>query len=645
MKKILFGWLAFLSFAGMAQTPVAASAYWQQKVKYTMDVDVNAETNRLTGRQRLEYWNNSPDTLTKVYYHLYWNAFQPNSMMDVRSQRQGAIQSPRGGLDWDARVKDRISRLSDTETGYQKIQSLRMNGRPQKFTVRETILEVVLDQPIAPRSKVVFDMNFEAQVPVQIRRSGRDNEEGVRYSMSQWYPKLAEYDRDGWHPNPYVGREFYGVWGDYDVRISIDKNYVVAASGYLQNADKVGHGYEIGGMKVTRPSGQKLLWHFNAPNVHDFVWAADPDYVHNTRKVRDGMVLHSFYKIVPDRLKKQYEALSAERKKTYSNNADTFVADYKRQWEELLDLAAAALPYMDRTFGYYPYKQYSFIQGGDGGMEYPMATLLKGAAPDLIIHEWMHSWYQGILGTNESQYAWMDEGFTNYAEARILAYLTNDTAFAQRDNYKAYLTLVRSGKEEALTTHADHFNTNYAYTNAAYIKGSVFLEQLGYIVGAPVRDKILLEYYRQWKFKHPTASDFLRIAEKQSGMELDWYQQYWVNTTRTIDYAIDSLWEESGATNIRLRNAGATPMPLDVKVTFRDGSSEWHYVPMYLMFGAKRAEEGQGGRKVYEAWKWTHPTFPIQSGRKLTDIVSVEIDPSQRLADIDRRNNKLELKW
>jgi hypothetical protein len=155
----------------------------------------------------------------------------------------------------------------------------------------------------------------------------------------------------------------------------------------------------------------------------------------------------------------------------------------------------------------------------------------------------------------------------------------------------------------------------------------------------------MLNYYNTWRFKHPNANDFIRVAEKTSGMQLDWYREYWVNTTKTIDYGIDSLWEVSGATHVRLKNSGMIPMPLDVKVTFKDGSSEWHYIPMSLMFGEKAAEEGQTPRKVYEAWRWTHPNFEITSSRKLADIVTVEIDPSNRMADMNRKDNKLELKW
>lgn len=623
---------------------------WQQRVKYTMNIDMNVQTNKYTGKQRLEYWNNSPDTLDRVFYHLYWNAFQPNSMMDARSRRQGSIvlRKDKNGNDigdWDPRVEDRILNLKADEIGYQKVSSLKMDGRAQKLKEHETILEVVLDKPILPRSKATFDMEWEAQVPLQVRRSGRDNPNTqVRYTMTQWYPKLAEYDYEGWHPTPYIAREFYGVWGDYDVTINIDKNYMLGGTGYLQNAAAIGYGYEDKGTKVTRPTGNKLTWKFVAPNVHDFAWAADPEYKHLVRTIPNGPVIHVLY-----------------------NNVSG-TAQEDAQWNEIADAAVTVLPFIEKNFGEYPYKQYSFIHGGDGGMEYPMSTMLAGASLGTAFHEWMHSWYQMMLGTNESLYAWMDEGFTEYATNLVEDFyrremnkkrLGNNTAELQKadsvawsnlpryhnPNYAGYFNLAKSGREEPLTTHADHFNTNYAYSNAAYSKGAVFMEQLGYIVGAPTRDRILLEYYKQWRFKHPNASDLIRVAEKVSDMKLDWYKEYWVNSTKTIDYGIDSLWEGAGATNIRLRRIGMMPMPIDVKITFKDGSSEWHYVPMYLMFGAKAAEEGQSPRTVYDAWKWTHPNYEIATKRKLTDIVTVEIDPSQRMADVERRNNKLELKW
>lgn len=617
MKAGFFSFLLLSTFSLFAQPD-----RWQQRIKYNMDIDMNVQTNQYKGKQSITYWNNSPDTLERVFFHLYWNAFQPGSMMDERSRRQGTVMLQRGqrsAPDWDARVRDRIAALKPDEIGYQKVTSLKMNGREQKTVLHETILEVQLDRPILPKSQVSFDMVWDAQVPLQIRRSGRDNPStNVRYTMTQWFPKMAEYDQEGWHPTPYIAREFYGVWGDFDVTINIDKSYILGATGYLQNAAQVGYGYEEKGTAVRRPAGDKLVWKFSAPSVHDFAWAADPDFVHLTKKIRPDLTLHVLY-----------------------DKTDSRVPD----WEQVIPKMEIIIPFVEKKFGAYPYKQYSWIHGGDGGMEYPMLTMVSGPGDGVTVHEFLHSWYQGFLATNESLYPWMDEGFTTFAENLALAHLKKETGFPHEGDYNGYYALARSGLEEPLTTHADHFNTNYAYGVASYSKGAVFLAQLGYIVSDSIRDRILLEYYRQWRFKHPNVNDFMRIAEKESGMKLDWYKQYWVNTTRTIDYGIDSLWEGSGNTNIRLAKVGMMPMPVDVKITFKDGSSEWHYVPAYQMFGSKPAEPGQAPRKEYTAWRWTSPTYNIATNKKLTDISLVEIDPSMRLADINPRNNKIELKW
>lgn len=645
MKRVLF----FTLILSGSYTMISAQPdRWQQRVKYVMDVDLNVQTNRLKGKQKLEYWNNSPDTLYRVFYHLYWNAFQPNSMMDMRSRELGRVEFRSAGnqviKDWDSRVTDRIQHLAPDEIGYQKILSLKMNGADQVFKVQETILEVTLSRPIAPRSRVVFDMDFEAQVPLQIRRSGRDNPNtGVRYSMSQWYPKLCEYDEEGWHPTPYVAREFYGVWGDYEVNITLNRDYIIGGTGYLQNAGQIGYGYEKKGTKVTRPPGNTLTWRFIAPNVHDFVWAADPQYKHITRDISNGRTVHVLYKNKPG--------------DAANDNA----------WKEVADAAVTVLPFIEKHFGEYMYKQYSFIQGGDGGMEYPMATLLNGSGLGTVFHEWMHSWYQMMLGTNESLYAWMDEGFTSYASGLVSAYyrqqknkpLNDDAELLadaagpgtgsalpsyHADSYASYFNLVKSGLEEPLTTHADHFNTNFAYVRAAYSKGAVFLAQLGYIISDSLRDKTLLEYYRQWRFKHPDDNDFIRVAEKVSGIQLDWYKEYWINTTKTIDYSIDSLWEQNGKTKIRLRMLGQMPMPVDVGIRYKDGSGETVYIPQYSMFGAKPAENNTP-RTVQEPWRWTHPTYVFEVDQRLANIRSLEIDPTWRMADINRKNNKIELAW
>lgn len=597
---------------------------WQQHVQYNIVADVDVNTNLIQGVQKLEYTNNSPDKLNKVFFHLYWNAFQPGSQMDVRSRELGQIKI-NGKPDWDGRVRDRISKLTPSEIGYQKVKSIKINGVEQTQILHGTILEVQLSKPILPKSKVVFDMTFEAQVPIQIRRSGRDNAEGVRYSMSQWYPKMCEYDYEGWHPAQYVAREFYGVWGNYDVTIKIDKNYKIGGTGVLMNASVIGWGYDKPGTDLKPISTSKRTWHFVGKNVHDFVWAADPDYEHLVGK-QNGVDLHVIYK-----------------KSNAENDA---------KWATVLDAAKTVLPYIEKRFGKYDYPQYTFLQGGDGGMEYPMATLLKGPSLGTVFHEWMHSWYQMMLATNENKHPWMDEGFTSWAEGEVSTYyygVTNQTVDSalplnHAGAYDNYFYLIKKGLEEPLTTFSDHYETNFGYSINSYSKGEIFLEQLGYIVGDKVRDAILLEYYKIWKFKHPNPTDFIKVAQDVSGIQLDWYQEYWINTTKKINYQIDSLWEENGKSIVRLERIGEMPMPIDLELTFKDGTKEIHYIPLDLMLGSKPAENSTP-RIVHPEWNWTNRMYNVVFDKRLSELKSVDIDPTRRMADVNVRDNELKLNW
>jgi len=533
--------------------------------------------------------------------------------MDVRS---------RNLKDSDPRVGGRISELEPDEIGYHKINNLTLDGEKVDYEVVGTILEVKLPQPILPKSKVVLEMAFESQVPVQIRRSGRDNAEGIDYSMAQWYPKMCEYDYQGWHANPYVGREFYGIWGDFDVTMHIDQAYIIGATGYLQNPKEIGHGYTDKPVKVKK--GKKLSWHFVAPNVHDFVWGADPDYTHTAYEREDGMVMHFFYQ---------------ENERTKDN------------WEALPSIMDKAFAFINENYGQYPYEQYSFIQGGDGGMEYPMATLITGerSLPSLVgvsVHELMHSWYQMALGTNEALYAWMDEGFTSWASSNVMNHLRAEGLIPGQasDNphlgsYMGYANFSQSGLEEPLITHSDHFNTNSAYGVASYVKGAVFLEQLKYIIGEKAFDQGMLRYFNTWKFKHPNSNDFIRIMEKQSGIELDWYREYWINTTHTIDYSIEMV-ETKGRNAVAVLNrVGIMPMPLVVEVVRTDGTSKRILVPLRIMRGHKPL----GEMELAEDWPWTHPEYELDLGVKAKNIEKVVIDPDFGMADIKRDNNTYEM--
>ena len=613
MNKFL---IILLVCCGSYVTSTAQADRWQQKAMYEMEIDFDDTQHRFEGKQRLIYINNSPDELTKVFYHLYYNAFQPGSMMDVRSR---TIEDP------DRRVGDRIYKLATHEMGFTKVNSLTQNGIPVEFQESGTILEVTLKQPIAPNGIAIFDMEFLSQVPLQIRRTGRDNAEGIAYSMTQWYPKMCEYDYQGWHANPYVGREFHGIWGDFNVKITIDKKYVIGGTGYLQNPDEIGKGYETGS-SVQASRSDKLTWHFIAPNVHDFAWAADQDYVHTTHQAKDGPMMHFFYQ---------------KNDRTTDN------------WEALPKIMDKAFTFINKHCGKYPYDQYSFIQGGDGGMEYPMATLITGertlgSLVGVSVHELMHSWYQMILGTNESLYAWMDEGFTSYVSAEVMDHLRATRTIpgdkaenAQAGNYGGYLALAMSGKEEPMTTHADHFQSNFAYGRASYSKGAVYMAQLGYIIGEENLREGLLKYFDTWKFKHPNSNDFIRIMEKQSGLELDWYKEYWVGSTHQINYAVTRLDESSGGkTQVSIDKLGVMPMPLDVTVTYTNGQKEVFYIPLRMMRGEKPAEGGIK-RTVLADWPWTHPSYTFLIPSEKAEISSVEIDTSERMADLDRTDNVL----
>lgn len=612
MKHISLAFMLLLSSIPLIS--YAQTERWQQAVNYEMDVKMDVKRNQYKGAQTLEYTNNSPDTLDKVFFHLYYNAFQPNSMMDVRSR---TIADP------DKRVGGRILKLKPDEIGYLRINSLTMNGIALDYEPVGTILEVKLKEPILPHSSVVFESDFEGQVPLQVRRAGRDSKEGVRLSMSQWYPKMANYDEQGWHANPYIAREFYGIWGDFDVKITIDKNYVLGGTGYLQNPGEIGHGYEEEGTEVKQPKGKELTWHFHAPKVHDFMWAADPHYTHDKIKMDNGITIHHLYIKGP---------------KT------------KEVWEQLKQYTPKAMEYLSRHFGQYPYKQYSVIQGGDGGMEYPMATLITGERPlgslvGVMVHEIIHSWFQGVLANNESLSPWMDEGFTSYASGLTMnaIFEKTDQAFPHEGSYQSYIKLAKSGLEEPLSTHADHFHTNTAYGAAAYSKGAVFLEQLGYIIGKENRDKGMLNYWNTWQYKHPNINDFIRVMEKQSGLELDWYKEYWVNSTKSIDYGIKNVDEEGGkATKITLERIGLMPMPIDLVITYTDGKQETVYLPLVIQRGGKPLEAGEPARVLTQRWPWTNPTTEVVLDRTKSSIKSIEIDPSQRMADINRKNNKLD---
>ena len=619
MKKILLLTVLTFSFGSMiAQN----KGYWQQHVDYKMDVTMDVKNYQYKGKQELVYTNNSQDTLKKVYYHLFNNAFQPGSEMDARIQ---TIKDPDGRMVNKVVVggkdgkESRIKTLKPTEIGFLKISNFKQDGIVASTKEIGTILEVTLAKPILPNSKTTLSLDFDGQVPIQIRRSGRNNAEGVALSMSQWYPKMAEFDFEGWHADPYIAREFHGVWGNFDVKITIDKEYVLGGTGYLQNKNEIGHGYQDSGVVVTIPKKTKTLtWHFNAPMVHDFTWAADKDYIHDVVKGPNNVDLHFLYKNNPK---------------------------YIQNWKNLQPKTVELMKIYNSIVGDYPYKQYSVIQGGDGGMEYAMCTLILGQGTfegllGVTAHEMAHSWFQHVLASNESKHGWMDEGFTSFIEDYALNQMSDkkvENPFAGA--YKGYYSMVSSGKELPQATHADRFDENRVYSITSYSKGEIFLAQLIYLIGKDNLMATLKKYYSDFKFTHPTPNDIKRSAERVSGANLDWYLTDWTKTTNTIDYGIKEVKDNANQTIVTLERIGRMPMPIDLLVEYTDGTMESFYIPLRMMNFEKENPTPSIKRTVLADWAWAFPTTEFMIAKPKSSIKKITIDPSGLMADVKQDNN------
>jgi aminopeptidase N len=354
-----------------------------------------------------------------------------------------------------------------------------------------------------------------------------------------------------------------------------------------------------------------------APKVHDFTWSADPEYIHDIYPGPKGVQLHFFYKDNPE---------------------------YNENWKKLEPKTAELMQFYNQTIGDYPYKQYTVAQGGDGGMEYAMLTLITGqrsyeSLVGVTAHELAHSWFQFVLATNEMKYEWMDEGFTTYistlAKDKILE---QNNIFPLESSYNNYLYLARSGKEQPQQTNANRYDYNMAYEITAYSKGAIFLSQLGYIIGEEKLAKTLKEYYRLSQFKHPVPNDFRRIAEQVSGIQLKWYLTDWTQTTNTIDYGIKTIEEKETQTVITLERIGSMPMPLEILVNYKDGTSEIHYIPIALMRGEKENPYNMNW-SVHKDWSWARPEYKLILKRPKSEILDLFIDPTYYMADINRDNN------
>lgn len=594
-----------------------------QRVHYRMSIDLNTEDHSYTGRQQLTYFNGSPDTIREVYYHLFYNAFKPGSRMDRLDQGGN-----RNG--WK-----RIGSLPPDQQGDVGILSLDQDGTEVEWQMDETVLRVPLARPLLPGDSTVLRMEWRTVIPRVRRRGGWWSPEGVEYSMSQWYPKLAEYDEHGWHPDDYVDREFYGVFGTFDVEITLPATYVVGGTGRVMNPNEVGCGYQFADRDTilhfpASGTGRKT-WKFRAENVHDFAWVADRQYIHEITRTSKGIPVHLLYK------------------------RDIPASGRYSGWQDAAWWTAEILDYFSERFGEYAWPVFTVAQAGDGGMEYPMLIMITGRRGrsslfGVIAHEIGHQWYYGMMANNETQEAWLDEGLTQYLTDEADRAINGDNtengytgldrvvypwdASRWRDIY-SYYQLAVTGYDEPLDIFHDHFREDYT-SSLVYYKGEAVARQLQYMLGDSLFDAGMRRYYETWKFDHPTARDFERAMEEASGMRMDLFFNQWVNTDKTCDYAFDDVRSEQRpegdwSTTVSLSNRDEIFMPLDLVLTYEDGTAATANVPM---------EEWKkpGADFHLPPWFWGDRNYTVTFVTPKR-VVRGEIDPSGALLDLDRTNN------
>ncbi len=637
MKRLmLFALLALFIFTSQSHSN---NTYWQQHVHYKIKAKLDPDKNLITGSETLVYTNNSPDELDRVYFRLYWNIFKENSHGWKYAQKRKMYQ--RLKKDYKGVVLKKFSIVLD---GVEI---------PLDYKVDDTILEAKLPRSLKSGEKIVFKIEWEEEVP-----PGPGMRTGVTnrcFDIAQWYPQIAVYDRYGWHKDQYIGTgEFHNDFGDFEVELEIPKSFIVAYSGELLNPAEVLPDSVISKLEEARNNPGKIYrianfsdreikdeerdtyvtWKFVARNVRDFAWSAYEKYIwdavfwKNDEHPYGGVMIHALY-----------------------------FKDNEKNWkDEAVKFSLHAIKFFSENFGLYVYPN-AFVMSSyavGGGMEYPGIVFIGYNIPNspyhglfgVIVHELGHQWYPMMISNNETEFAFMDEGFNTFITS--LAYesyygrknnLLDTTLWYVRSlgvsaderesNQRQYLMLAKTGYEEPIATHADHWDENYPATTAFYPKTATVMFMLQYVLGDSVFAKLMKEYYNRWKFKHPYPDDFYNLAMEVSGnKDLRWFFDQWFHRTYTCDYGIKSVrskrtlkdGKEVYETKIKIVRKGKAVMPLDIEIKMKNGEVEVVKLPVDIWLN----DEWENEVKV------ELPSKPV----------SAEINPDLRIADINRLNNR-----
>jgi len=579
--------------------------YWQQRVDYRIRATLNPVRHELVGRETIHYVNRSPDPLPYLWVFLEQNICEPGSVTNKLNQPPLVFL----GATFDFSCKGFAGGLT--------LDHVRIGTRHVGRTVYGTTMRVDLPRPLAPGEFLDLDIGWRFTVPDY--GAGRMGRDGTLYQLGQWYPRVAVYDDvRGWNHEPYLGGgEFYLEYGRFDVALTVPADYIVGATGTLLNPTEVLTATErtrlarartseaavaiiaadeAGDAKRTRPARSgTLTWRFAADSVRDFAFGAAPDFRWDASAYRHTLV-HTLYRT------------SAP------------------EWEEANRIVRDAVQYYSEQWYPYPYAHITSIEGPIEGMEYPMITFCPRAPSRedrqwVLAHELGHQWVPMIVGSNERLYPWMDEGFNTFIDLGNAARYFAGTPYGDSIEVHPlhlYPDHAIPGKEQALINRPveshDLFWTGYQ-------KPALMMQTLRYEVLRKDRfDYAFRQYLKAWAFKHPTPADFFRLMRDASGMDLDYFWRDWIYTTARLDQAVDSVGTADGQQKVFLSNRGTMTLPLEMELTYDDGTTERVRLPV-------------------EMWN-LGPAFAyrVPDGRKVKGVI---VDPRSVLPDVNRANNRL----
>lgn len=616
------------------------ASYWQQDVHYSIQAVIDDKVESIEGKEKLIYQNNSPDLLQELYFHLYQNAFTPNSYLHS-SRQVDKIKSVFG-----------VHEIKGEGTSIHKLS---INGKQSKFDIDNSILRVGLVSPLKPGEKIEIDIHFTTYWDKDdggnirrrmktFRHGGKEDREFLHFDGVHWYPRISVYDRKfGWTTDQHLGKEFYGDYGIFDVNLDFPTQYIVEATGFLTNESEVmpsdlREKIDIKNYKTRRDiytdpipvDGTRRVWKFHAEHVHDFAFTADPTY-------RIGEVVWNGIRCI---------ALAQE--------------EHAHKWQPSAQFLADVVKTYSTDIGMYAYPKIIAADARDG-MEYPMITLDGGSFPGhkgLIAHEVGHNWFFGMIGNNETYRASLDEGFTQFLTSWALrasqGIETSPNSIDDRSVFYGYMNHATGDNSARLNIHSDHFNSAARHGGGygqVYYKTATMLYNLQYVLGDDLFLAALQNYFNEWKICHPYWSDFRQSIIDYTKVDLNWFFDAWIESTETIDYRVNSVKKSTTANTykIEFERKGMT-MPIDFAVQTKDGKTLHYHIPnTYFVKKGYADKKNKISAEVLPKWTGWGIVNPKYTALVTVEggISDVQIDPSGRLADVYRIDNskKCPVNW